>query len=191
MTSILRHACVLLIFAGLSPVRGWAQPLIEGSFGYQVLDYTGKNLEPVGWFAAIGARPLPRLALVGEFSGEYGTETTGTGEVRKRAFVFLDGPRYVQPFTEHAALFGELLFGVAHDHAPSDDQQGTNHFVWQPGLGADVRLFEHVSARFQVALRMQGDDKVAYRFASGLVISSTPSAAQRQRARAESEKKKK
>lgn len=184
MTRITRHACTLLILAGLFPVQGWAQPAIEASFGYTVLDYSNKNLEPVGWFAAIAAKPLPRLTLVSEFSGEYVTDKIGTAEVRKRAFVFLDGPRYVQPFSDHAAVFVEALFGVAHDREFFSERQGTNHFVWQPGLGADVKLFDHVSARFQAAFRMQRRDRIANRFLSGLVIHSRPSPAQQLRAEA-------
>jgi hypothetical protein len=166
-----RTGCLAIVW-GLLPLAAFAQAF-EGAAGYHVTDYRDLTLQPVGWFVATAARPANAswFAVAGEVTGEYASERVGSRDVRRRAFTFVTGPRLV--YGARFGVFFETLLGVAHDREFLTERSVANHFVVQPGAGADVELTDHLAARFHVAFRMQSFDSwFARRFAAGLVVKS-------------------
>jgi hypothetical protein len=165
------RAVCLAVAGCLLPLAAHAQQA-EVAAGFVVTDYQNRNLQPVGWFAAVAAAPKAArwFAVVGEVTGEYSNERVDSRDVRRRAFTFLTGPRLI--LDRRFAVFVETLLGVAHDREFLPERSGANHFVWQPGVGADVGLTDHLAARFHVAWRAESSDLLATRFAAGLVVKS-------------------
>jgi hypothetical protein len=181
----MRRVFFLVILAGLLPVPAAAQRVrVEVAGGYSVLNY-GRDelpdLQPVGLFGAVAIQPAHWFAIATEIAAEFDTDSTVSPRVKRNAFAFLDGPRFtLSPRTMPwgIALFGEVLFGIAHDEGFTSDSSSANYFVWQPGLGVDVRLSEQLSVRFQASSRHDAPEfsPIGTRFTSGLVVTGRRSA---------------
>jgi len=163
----------------LLPLTAHAQA-IDGGGGFLVADYRNSTLQPVGWFLSISARPVGSswFAVAAEVSGEYSSERVVTVDVHRRGFAALTGARVIGHTPIKTAFFVETLLGIAHDREFLPARSSLNHFVWQPGAGADVELADHVAARFHVAYRLS-DRLIASRFAAGLVVKSKSTKAQK------------
>ena len=171
-------AWLILWFSSVS-----AETRFEGAAGYSVSRHG--SIQPVGWFVSLAAKPTPWFAIASEFTAEFHTDTTGLRPVQHSGFVFVDGPRFTWAMPWSTSVFGEVLVGVAHGRELTAGETRENRFVWQPGGGVDVRLSQRLAARFHVQAMADGADVFspdATRFSSGLVVTGTPSKAERERA---------
>jgi hypothetical protein len=148
--------------AGVRPAASTNSPIqVEGSAGYSVVWYKGSgsraDANPIGWFGSFAMSPVRRFAIVAEFSVEYATEILETGrQNQRRAYTFIDGPRWIVLPATHASIFAEALVGDENDDFVSRTSTGY-HFIVQPAIGVDVNLATHVTARFHGSSRFDPD----------------------------------
>jgi hypothetical protein len=162
---------VLVLVLAACPALARAQTTLEGVGGYDIVDYEGNDGTPVGWFTSFAAKPSPWFALVSQFTVEYENERVGARLVRKRAFTFLDGPRITTPSRWRTGAFFQLLVGVAHIGDFFPERPGDNRFMWQPGVGVDFRVSDHVAVRFQASqLHDRDGRRLGRQLLSGLVF---------------------
>jgi hypothetical protein len=131
--------------------------------------YRWNTNENHGWHASIAGNIARHLAIVGDFSGHYGSNSYAgyafqTGD-RSRGYAFLFGPRYVHTIQKRWTPFAHALVGVERHSSEGWYSWGgeTNKISYGPnpdnvfavafGGGLDINLCRRISVR---ALQVDG-----------------------------------
>jgi hypothetical protein len=132
-------------FAGRSEIAG----------GYSYVNDNNNGVStsfPVGWFFSAGAHINDGLAVVGDISGNYKTETVAgsgvTATASAKVHAFLAGPRMIGR-AGRLGFYGQFLVGAAKVSAgvsasgvgPAINVSVTDtQFCFAPGAGVDIPL---------------------------------------------------
>lgn len=157
---------VLVLLLATTPLRAQDRATVDASGGYAFSHITngdGTSL-PAGWFASVGAYVSPAIAIVGEGTGAYKSEsnsfTTPSGAfsstAKLRLYTFQAGPRFASRSTK-ARVFGQFLVGGATISASGSargvgfsaaSNASETYFAVTPGGGVDVYAAPHFGVRF-------------------------------------------
>jgi opacity protein-like surface antigen len=120
------------------------------------------NMNLNGWDAEASANVACWLAVVGQFSGVYGSETIFGTPVKLHVYPYVFGPRFNYHNSTHFTPFVEALFGGAHSSVtPQGFTTATqNAFSSALGVGVDYKASERFSIRL-----IEADDLIT-RFGS-------------------------
>jgi hypothetical protein len=180
--SLVSLSALAIAIAG-TPVAASAQTQsgdVAGSYAY--LHDSELNL-PTGWvFAATGSL-TPKIGIVGEVGGNYGSLDV----LNVRTHSFLGGVKFCAPNTSAVTPFAQLLGGTTLLGA-STEAGSDSRFVYsvQPGGGVDVALTPNARIRLQGDYRYNRRDGVGFnqfRFATGIVYAFGGSRGKQQRAK--------
>ena len=157
---------LLIVLGAATPLRAQEPATVDVAGGYafsHIIDNEGTSL-PAGWFASVGGYLTPHVAIVGEGTGAYKSESltfsnaglTFSADVKLRLYTFQAGPRFASR-SGSTTVFGQVLAGGATISASgsatglgfnrSSDTSKT-YFAFTPGGGVDVRATEHLGVRF-------------------------------------------
>jgi hypothetical protein len=106
-----------------------------------------------GWDASIAANVMKHLALVGDISGYYNSETVFQSKYEYRNFNFLFGPRYVHTIGSRFSPFAHFMAGGYHasvDRSGASGLPGSESDTWFAmdwGFGFDIRVSNRFSIR--------------------------------------------
>jgi hypothetical protein len=133
----------------------------------------------VGWLGAVSVSLTKNLAVVGEFGGNYKSDTvTAYGidvDVNVSEHAFLGGVK-VQGGSPKARPFFQALFGMARYSGGSsaggfDVSVSTTEFAIQPGGGVDVFFSKNVGLRIQGDYRyVMGDEESSNEFRAAIGV---------------------
>jgi hypothetical protein len=136
---------------------------------------------PSGWVIAATRNLTPRVGIVGEVGGNYGSLDV----LNLRQHSFLGGVKFQAPNASAVTPFAELLAGTTLLGA-SVEGNSDSWFVYsvQPGGGVDIAVSPNVRVRIQGDYRYNRRDGLGFnqfRFASGVVYGFGGNAIKQQR----------
>ena len=157
---------LLLLLATTTPLRAQDRATVDASGGYAFSHITngdGTSM-PAGWFASVGAYVSPAVAIVGEGTGSYKSESTSfsnagitfSSDTQLRLYTFQAGPRF-SGRTSKARPFAQFLVGGATISASGTargigfsaaSDASKTYFAVTPGGGVDVYAGPHFGVRF-------------------------------------------
>jgi hypothetical protein len=158
--------CVLLLL--VLPAAAQEAPKAELFGGYSYASFEGGNgvdrLNLNGWNTSVAGNFNRWFGVVGDFSGQYGSQAG----VDRNTHSFLFGPRFFSRNNERMTPFVHALFGIARAHregGSGEPARTENAFSTAIGGGLDVKAGE------AVAIRLVQADYFLTRFdeASGIV----------------------
>jgi opacity protein-like surface antigen len=133
--------------------------------GYSYLYISDKSI-PAGWFFSAGANITDAIAVVGDISGNYksDSETTagGTLTFSTNVYTFLAGPR-VTARSGQLNFYGQFLVGAARGAgsitltgggASFASSGSDTEFCLAPGAGVDFNLGDRAALRAGVSERL-------------------------------------
>jgi hypothetical protein len=157
----------------------------EISAGYQFTHTPEVNL-PVGFYVDVSGNVAPAIAIVGEISGAYKSETVTAGattvHATARLHTFMGGVRVASHSDPRLVPFGQMLVGGARLSAGFDaTTSGTTvsadnaetHFALQMGGGVDAMMRRNLGLRLAADYRrffMPDFGENEFRLVAGLVI---------------------
>jgi len=153
-------------------------PKVEVGLGYQFLhDQQLETNFPAGWLASLNGNVNDWLGLMAEFSGSYKTVDELGSDVKVKVYTFMGGFRFAKYFDRGAAYF-QLLGGAARLESSgqvvgASFEASTTKFAFQPGIGLDGRLTDHLRVRIGGDYRLIFTDVVKtneWRAHAGFVI---------------------
>ncbi|HSE98894.1 MAG TPA: outer membrane beta-barrel protein [Blastocatellia bacterium] len=113
----------------------------------------------------------PRVGLVAEFSGHYGSIDIPGDELDFSTYTFLFGPRF-SARSDRVTAFGHVLLGGVRSKV--EDFDGVTDFAMAIGGGVDVTASSSIGIRvFQadyVPVRSSGDWSHNFRLMAGIVL---------------------
>ncbi|MBI3662612.1 MAG: outer membrane beta-barrel protein [Acidobacteria bacterium] len=132
------------------PVAAQEAPKAEifGGYSFSSLE-TGNGLKRLslnGWNASVAGNVNRFLGFVGDFSGQYGSQSS----VKHNVHTFLFGPRFSYRKNRKVTLFVHALFGALRAHKDSSlSGQAQNKTVFGLALGGglDVRATNSIAFR--------------------------------------------
>jgi len=144
--------CVLLLL--VLPVAAQEAPKAELFGGYSYANFDAGNgadrLNLNGWNASVAGNFNRWFGVVGDFSGQYGSQAG----VKRNSHSFLFGPRFSARQNEWVTPFVHALFGTTRAHRESDSVEPArteNAFSTAIGGGLDVKAGETLSIRLAQA----------------------------------------
>lgn len=147
-----------MLFAAVLMAQDVPKVELFGGYGYTSVDTKGSGLGRQsfnGWDADFAARISKNVAIVGDISGSYKTETIDLGGVSASAklkfYNYLFGPR-VSAKAGKVNPFVEALFGIGHVTASAESggvtgSVSSNGFAMAFGGGLDVSANKNISIR--------------------------------------------
>ena len=154
-------------------------PAVEIAGGYQInWDNDVDGSFPTGWFVSGAGFLTDNLAIVGEVSGSYKSESDGFFTADLDLHTYLAGAR----FSSRAGAvtpFGQVLVGAAKasgrlgGFVGFEERASETAFAAQPGGGVDIHLTEAIAARVMFDYRrifFEGEANDEIRVAAGIVF---------------------
>jgi hypothetical protein len=140
--------CVLLLL--VLPAAAQEAPKAELFGGYSYASFEGGNgvdrLNLNGWNTSVAGNFNRWFGVVGDFSGQYGSQAG----VDRNTHSFLFGPRFFSRNNERMTPFVHALFGIARAHregGSGEPARTENAFSTAIGGGLDVKAGEAVAIR--------------------------------------------
>jgi hypothetical protein len=141
-----------------------------------------------GWDASVAGNVMKHLALVGDFSGYYNSDTFFQTKNEYRNFSYFFGPRYTHTIGSRWTPFAHFMLGGYHatrhtsGSSSFSGSQSTSWFALDLGFGFDIRVSKRFSVRpLQLDLeRLSNRDSKGYfgRATFGVVYRLTGSSRQ-------------
>lgn len=147
-------------------------------YSYLRADLPGGDTNLNGWNGSVEIKVLPLLGLVGDFSGNYGSQTvTSTFFVPESASVhqnnFIFGPRLGISLGKFRP-FVHALIGVSHiSESATDFSNSDTSFADALGGGIDYHLIPAINWRLQIdalQTRFFGGTQNDTRVSTGIVV---------------------
>lgn len=157
---------VALILGCSSITRAADRPQVDISAEYAFSHLTQSDWNyPAGWFGSVGAYVTPTVALVGEASGAYRSESLSLSNAgfaisvsgHQRICTFMAGPKVsLSGSGSRTRAFARFLAGGATTSYDGSGNVGgtvasvsgsTTKFALSPGGGVDVKMSAHLTAR--------------------------------------------
>jgi hypothetical protein len=136
---------------------------------------------PTGWVFAATGNLTPRVGIVGEVGGNYGSLDI----LNLRMHSFLGGVKFQAPNASAVTPFAQVLGGTTLLGASAEgDSDSRFVFSVQPGGGLDMALTRNARIRLQGDYRYNRRDGIGFnqfRFATGVVYGFGGSGGQQQR----------
>ena len=157
----------------------------EISAGYQFTHTPDVNL-PVGFYVDVAGTVAPAIAMVGEISGAYKSETVTSGattaHATARLHTFMGGVRVASHSNPRLVPFGQMLVGGARLSAGFDAttsgmtfgaENAETHFALQIGGGVNAMMRRNLGLRLAADYRrffMPDFGENEFRLVAGLVL---------------------
>ena len=158
----------IAIVLGLTvTVSAQDRPTVDLAAGYAysyITNNDGTSM-PTGWFASVAGYLTPNVAIVGEGTGAYKSQSSTFSNAGLsfsvnadlRLYTYQAGPRVLSSHTNPTRVFGQFLVGAATLSATgsasgsgfSASSSGSEtHLALTPGGGVEVRASDHIAVRF-------------------------------------------
>jgi hypothetical protein len=171
----------LLVAATAAPAAAQA----EISAGYQFTHTPEVNL-PLGFYVDVAGTVAPAIAIVGEVTGAYKSETVTSGatsvNATARLHTFMGGVRVASHRDPRLVPFGQMLVGAARFDAGFDAttsgmtvsaENAETHFALQIGGGVNAMMRRNLGLRLGADYRrifFPGFGENEFRLVAGLVL---------------------
>lgn len=177
----MRKLCMLFGLLLIPSLAAVAQdpPLVEGSVNYSYLRLRDPSLHENfnGWNSSITVNATSWLGIVADGGGYYASPTVSGTDIRARIYSYMFGPRFsyrgkvLTPFAQ--ALFGQARLRVTVPSVPTFSSTDSG-FAMTVGVGADVKVAEHVAIRVIQAewfrTQLSGNTQNNVRLSAGVVF---------------------
>jgi hypothetical protein len=182
LRSLVSLSALVIAIAG-APATALAQTRsgdIAGSYAF--LHDSDLNF-PTGWVFAATGDLTPKVGIVGEVGGNYGSVDV----LNLRMHSFLGGVKFRAPNASAVTPFAQLLGGMTLTEA-STEAESDSRFVYtvQPGGGVDIAFTPNARIRLQGDYRYNRRDGFGFnqfRFATGVVYGFGGSNGRQQRSK--------
>lgn len=157
----------------------WAQdrPTVDvaGGYAFSYITNNDGTSMPTGWFASVAGHLTPNVAIVGEGTGAYKSQSSTFSNAGlslsvnadMRLYTYQAGPRILSSHMSPTRVFGQFLIGAATLSATgsavgsgiSASSSGSEtHLALTPGGGIEVRATDHIAVRFIVNFQLIHSD---------------------------------
>jgi hypothetical protein len=156
------------------PANADEGPRADIAGGYSLIyDHDSKTTFPAGWFVSVAGNVTKVVAIAGEVSGHYKSESaTATGSTASsslKVHTFLAGPRFVAG-AGAARFFGQFLVGVGSVNTSIVSAE--TDLCYMPAVGLDIGFNSRTAMRIGAGerfIRGSGGTLSQFQFVAGLV----------------------